>query len=402
LLQNHTPTADTELYQRFCDAGLVVFGKTNTPEFGILPVTEPDVAPPTRNPWDLSRTCGGSSGGAGAAVAAGIVPMAHAGDGGGSIRIPASCAGLFGFKPTRARTPGGPIEHWSGFALEHVISRSVRDSAAALDAVEGPQLQQPYYPPPKAGPYRDEVGRDPGKLRIAFTSKAPMPSKVHPDCIAAMESTAKLLEELGHDVEEIDPRYDARANARHFVLVVGANTATAIRDAEIKVGRKARFEDLQLTTWLSAAVGHAYRASEFVRAKRALHEEAARMAERMQSYDLLLTPTLGQPPVRIGELEPSAGERRVQELLVRTKLHSVARIDAVMERTISEVFQFIAFTPFANFSGQPAMSVPLHWNDAGLPIGTMLAAPFGRDDLLFRVAAQLEEARPWRDRRPTL
>lgn len=401
--KGNVPKADSELFRRYEEAGLNTMGKTNVPELGILPVTEPECGKPTRNPWDLSRTCGGSSGGAASAVAAGIVPMAHGGDGGGSIRIPSACAGLFGLKPTRGRTPLGPYsEHWCGFAIEHVLTRSVRDSAAALDAVDGVEAHVPYHPPMKHGLYLDAVSEDPGPLRIAFTTEPSMPSDVHPDCEAAVHDAVKLLQELGHNVEEVRPEFDARMLARWFVIIVGANTAATIREAEVLMGKKATHQDFETTTWLSAMIGDAFSASEVMEAIRGLQAETRRYTARMKRYDVVLTPTLGQPPVRIGELQPPRFERNAQAMIARLGAKRLLRADAVMEQTIDRVFQFTAFTPHANFTGQPSMSVPLFWNGAGLPIGTQFTARFGDEATLFRLAGQLERARPWFDRRPPL
>ncbi len=398
--KGYVPPVETTLFGRYEAAGLVTFGKTNTPEFGLLPVTEPDTQEPTRNPWDLSRTCGGSSGGAGAAVSAGIVPMAHGGDGGGSIRIPAACGGIFGLKPTRGRTPAGPrTENWGGFAIEHVLTRSVRDSAAALDAVAGVEDHAPYHPPFHEGTFLKEVGADPGKLRIGWTTEPPLPADVHPDCVAATEHAARLLEELGHEVVPIQPGFSPRDFARAFVLVVGSSTAAAIRLAERNLGKKAQRSDFETTTWLSAMIGDAFSAAELALAKETLQEEVRRFVLRMRGFDVLLTPTLGQPPLEVGALTPPWAERKAQELIVRSGAKALLRSDALMDRTIEQVFQFTAFTPLANVSGQPSMSVPLYWNADGLPIGSMLTGRFGEDGRLLRLAAQLEQARPWAERR---
>lgn len=399
----YVPQEDSELFRRYEEAGLNTFGKTNVPEFGLLPVTEPKCGKPTRNPWDVGRTCGGSSGGAASAVASGIVPMAHGGDGGGSIRIPAACAGLFGLKPTRGRTPLGPYsEHWCGFAIEHVLTRSVRDSAAALDAVDGVEAHVPYHPPMKHGLYLDAVSEDPGPLRIAFSTEPSMPSDVHPDCEAAVHDAVKLLEDLGHRVDEVRPEFDARQLARWFVIIVGANTAASLREAEVLMGKKITHLDFETMTLLTSMMGDAFTAAEVMEAIRGLQAETRRYTKRMERYDVVVSPTLGQPPLRIGELEPPFLERKAQEMLVRTGASRLLRSDALMEQTIDRVFQFTAFTPHANFTGQPSMSVPLYWNPAGLPIGTQFTARFGDEATLFRLAGQLERARPWFDRRPTL
>lgn len=396
------PDETTELFRRFERAGLVTLGKTNTPEFGLLPVTEPEVWGPTRNPWDPTRTCGGSSGGAASAVSSGMVPIAHGGDGGGSIRIPSACGGIFGLKPTRGRTPAPKSENWSGFAIEHVLTRSVRDSAAALDALDGILPDAPYHPPHKEGAYLDEVGSDPGKLRIAFTTDPAMPSEVHADCVAAVHDAAKLLEELGHDVEEVAPRWNPPHLARSFFTVVSSNTAAEIADAAKTLGKKATAADFETTTWLSAMMGNLFTGADVITAERALQAEGRRLHKVYGDYDILLTPTLGQPPVKIGALKAPPMEAKLQDLIARTGFSAPLRIDAILEQTINRVFHWIPFTPVANFTGQPSMNVPLHWNAEGLPIGTMFTGRFGGEATMFRLAAQLENARPWWDRRPPI
>ncbi len=396
------PRTESELARRYRASGLITVGKTNTPELGLMPVTEPELWGPTSTPWKPGRTSGGSSGGAGASVAAGIVPMAHGGDGGGSIRIPAACCGVFGLKPTRGRTPTGPdaSEHWNGFAIEHVLSRSVRDSAAALDATTGPEPFAPYYPPHQSRPFLEEAGADPGRLRVGFSTEPAMPSQVHGDCVAAVHEVAKLLEDLGHDVEEVRPGYEPMELARHFFTVVAANTAAEIAEAEARLGRPATPRDFETATWLSAQLGHLFSGAELVEALRALQAETRRLVHRLGDYDVILTPTLGQPPPEHGALQPKGLEAKVQELVARSNLRTPLRLPGLLEKTLERVFHFIPFTPVANFTGQPSMNVPLVWNDEGLPIGTQFTGRFGEDGRLLRLAAQLEQARPWKDRRP--
>lgn len=395
---------DTELVLRYRRAGLIFVGKTNTPELGILPVTEPEVAGPTHNPWAPDRTPGGSSGGSAAAVAAGVVPMAHGGDGGGSIRIPASCCGLFGLKPTRGRNPLGPDESelWNGFVQEHVISRTVRDSAAALDATAGAEPTSPYYAPPRDRPYLDEVAREPGRLRIAFHTEPAMGGSVHPDCKAAVHDAARLCEELGHHVEELTPHHPAEALTRAFFTVVAANTHADLVEAERKVGRRVTPADFESATWLSAQIGRRFSAAELARGLRDLQAESRRLIARYAGYDAILTPTLAQPPVRIGDLKPKGVEKRLQDFVARRRLHVALAVPGAVEASARRIFDFIPFTPVANFTGQPSMSVPLFWSGEGLPIGTMFTGRFGDEATLLRLAAQLERARPWRDRRPPI
>jgi amidase len=393
---------DGELYLRYVKAGLVTVAKTATPELGLLPVTETDVHGACRNPWNLDRTPGGSSGGSGAAVAAGIVPMAHGGDGGGSIRIPASCCGIFGLKPTRARTPTGPLssEGWSGFAIEHVLSRSVRDSAAALDATQGAEPYAPYHAPAMKRPFLEETTREPGRLRIGFHWEPAMLGDVHPDCVAAVKDAAKLLAELGHDVEEVRPQHDREHLTRCFFTVVSANTAAEIDEGARRLGKKARPADFETATWLGAQIGRSFDAATVMLAIRDLQAETRRLTHRLGDYDAILTPTLGCPPLPIGALKPQGLEGKVQELVKTFDLRAALKLPGLLERTLKDVFAFIPFTPVANFTGQPSMSVPLFWNAEGMPIGSMLTARFGDEATLFRLAAQLEQARPWAKRRP--
>lgn len=382
-LRDYAPDHDSELVVRFKKAGFVILGKTNCPELGILPTTEPRLFGPARNPWNLERTTGGSSGGAAAAVASGMVPVAHANDGGGSIRIPASCCGLFGLKPTRARNPLGPDvgDIMGGLVAEHALTRSVRDSAALLDATCGPEIGDPYWAPPRERPYREEVGRDPGRLRIALATAAPSGSAVHPDCIAAARDVAALCETLGHHVEEASPRIDPGLFGQAFIAVWAAGCAASIDGMAFLTGRAPTADQFEALTWALYEMGRQVSGPNYVLAHTMLQRVAREVGRFMQSYDVWLTPTLGDPPLPLGSFDsppgdPLAGLRRAQE--------------------------FVPFTPIANATGQPAMSVPLVWNADGLPVGVHFFGRFGDEATLFRLAAQLEAARPWRDRRPSL
>jgi amidase len=380
-LKVYLAPVDTELVARFRRAGLIVVGKTNTPEFGLLPTTEPELFGPTCNPWDVTRTTGGSSGGSAAAVAAGIVPMAHANDGGGSIRIPASCCGVFGFKPTRARVPLGPHcgDVMSGLVIEHAVTRSVRDSARLLDAIAGPDLGDPYAAPPLPGLLADEVGADPGRLRIAFTTAAPTGVPVHPDCVDAVRDAVALCAALGHDVTEATPTLDGEALVRAFTAVWAAGAAWTIDSIAHATKLKPTPSQFEGFTWHLADRGRRITASEYLLAVQALQLVARQIARFLQTYDVWLTPTLAEPPLALGML-PTA-------------------VDDPMP-TLLRAAAFVPFTPLCNASGQPAMSVPLFWNAAGLPIGTHFVGRFGDETTLFRLAAQLEAARPWTNRRP--
>ncbi len=404
-LAGYRPPRDEEIVTRFRRAGAVIFGKTNLPELGITPYTEPQSFGPTRNPWDLTRTPGGSSGGSAAAVAAGIVPIAHANDGGGSIRIPASCCGLFGLKPTRGRTPVGPFasQLWSGFAIGGVISRSVRDSAAMLDAIAGPEPTAPYWAPPQARPFLEELGVPPGKLRIALTKRPHVTTVApHPDCAAAADDAGKLLADLGHHVEAVDLDIDGDAFARDFFALVCVEVATLIARAEVVVGRRAGRRDFQTSTLITATIGRQKSALAAALARERLDAIARRVAGFYENFDLVLSPTLGLPPPLIGALHPQGAEALGQEILLSLHLGFLLRIPGLVEASVRRVLSFIPFTPLENVTGQPAMNVPLYWNTANLPIGVQLAGRFGDEATLFRVASQLESARPWGGGRPKL
>ena len=368
------------LARRFLDSGVTIFGKTASPEFGLLPTTESRLFGPTRNPWNLAHSSGGSSGGAGAAVAARIVPVAHASDGGGSIRIPASASGVFGLKPTRARNPLGPDrgEGWGGFSCGHVLSISVRDSAAMLDAVHGPEASSPYVAPPPARPFAEEVGRDPGRLRIAFTDCSPYGDAIDPEIAAAVRDIAAMLAGLGHDVEQRAPELAADP-AAVMATIVAANTALSVRQAEARFGRAMTTGDFERLTLASAHNAKKTTATDYVAAQLAAFQISRGLATFMQGCDVLLCQTLCSPPLRIGELNSMSED--------------LSHIAPILRR-------YMPATAMFNMSGQPAMSVPLAWNAAGLPLGMMFASRFGDEATLLRLAAQLETERPWKDKLP--
>jgi amidase len=381
---------DSELVKRQKAAGLIIVGKTNTPEFGLLPATEPLLYGPTRNPWNPNLTPGGSSGGSAAAVASGIVPMAHGNDGGGSIRVPASCCGLFGLKPTRGRNPLGPLfgDMASGLTHEHALTRTVRDSAALLDATSGPAPGDPYWAPPKERPYLQEIRRKPRTLKIGALMEIPPgwhdESKVHPDCREATKSAARLCEALGHKVEKIKP---ALLGWPGLISTFGAAfscyTGHAVAYWERELGKKIQQKELEPFTWLSYQAGLKRTGADYL----VLVEEIQRFSRKLAlwyqegGYDLLLTPTMVIPPVESGAFQFKAED-----------------IGSLLKVT----FGFVAFTKIQNMTGQPAMSVPLYWNMDNIPIGVQFAGRFGDEGTLFRLAAQLEKARPWADKRPVI
>jgi amidase len=382
-LKDFKPNGDSELVKRYKRAGLIMVGKTNTPEFGLLPTTEPELHGATHNPWDLSRTPGGSSGGSAAAVAARITAMAHANDGGGSIRIPASCCGVFGLKPTRGRNPVGPHfgDIFSGLVAEHAVTISVRDSAALLDATAGYDPGDPYIAPVPARPFVQEVGTDPGKLRIAFSLTPPNGAPVHPDCVTAVRDAAKLCEQLGHYVTEAAPQLHGEMLGKAFFTVWAAGCAWTIDSYSFAVGGKPNDDQIEPLSRVMIEIGRKRSAPEYLLAVQTLQIFARRIAQFMNHYDLLLTPVLAEPPVPLGTFNATPE-------------------DAMAGMKRSGLFS--PFTAIQNMTGQPAMSVPLYWNTEGLPIGVQFAARYGDEATLFRLAAQLEAARPWANKRPAL
>lgn len=375
-LKDLIPEHDSELVVRLKRAGLVILGKTNLPEFGILPTSESELFGPCRNPWNTDCTSGGSSGGAAAAVASGMVPMAHGNDGGGSIRIPASCCGVFGLKPTRARISLAPDkgDFLSGLVSEHALTRSVRDSAALLDATAGPVPGDPYWAPPQARPYIDEVGADPGKLRIAYTTEAFMDVPVHEDCSAAVHDAVRLCEDCGHEITEALPALEKDALVSAFTVLWSAGIASVIKYLGVEAGQ------VEHLTWALYELGSTYDAADYLHSVDVIQRISRTVANFFEKYDILITPTLAEPPPPIGSFDSPP----------ENPLYGIARAG-----------QFSPFTPLCNSTGQPAMSVPLYWNKSGLPIGTQFIGRFGDEATLFRLAAQLEEARPWANKRPT-
>lgn len=403
-LRNYIPDRDSELVRRFKRAGLVILGKTNCPEFGLLGVTEPELHGPTRNPWNTGHTPGGSSGGSAAAVAAGMTPLASGGDGGGSIRIPASHCGLFGLKPTRGRNPTGPLHGalWQGAVVEHALTRSVRDSAALLDATCGADAGAPYVIPPPERPYLEEIEREPGKLKIAFNTRSPVGTEVHPECIRAVEAAARLLDRLGHVVEEARPDLDGKALAKSYLTMYFGETAADIEALTPVLGRKAGRRDVEALTWTLGLMGRTVSAGHFVRALREWDTAAREMGRFHEAFDLYLTPTVAHPPVRIGELAPKPLERAAMTVINALGLGRLLQVSGMTDKLAIDSLSKTPFTQLANFTGQPAMSVPLHWTADGLPCGVQFIARFGEEAVLFRLAAQLEAVEPWFDRRPPL
>jgi amidase len=381
---------DSELVRRYKAGGLIMVGKTNTPEFGLLPTTEPALFGPTVNPWDPHLTPGGSSGGSAAAVAAGIVPMAHGNDGGGSIRIPSSCCGIFGLKPSRGRNPLGPLfgDVASGIAYEHALTRSVRDSAALLDVTSGPDLGDPYYCKPTERPFLQEVGRDPGRLKIGFLTSVPegygIEGPLHPDCEAAVKDAATLCEGLGHTVEEVAPSKLGQSDIwLTFRKIFSSFAGHAVKYWERELGKKIGQQDLEPTTWAVYQAGLQLTGADYLVAVEDFQKFGRKIARCFAEggYDVLMTPTLATSPVTLGQFKPSPEDPKKFLRLANS---------------------FAGFTRIYNLGGQPAMSVPLHWNANNIPIGVQFGARFGEEATLFRLAAQLEQARPWANRKPLI
>jgi Asp-tRNA(Asn)/Glu-tRNA(Gln) amidotransferase A subunit family amidase len=379
--QENVVPFSSEIVRRYERAGLVIFGKTTTPEFGLSPTTESRVAGLTRNPWNTDYSSGGSSGGASAAVAAGALPAAHATDGGGSIRIPASCCGLFGLKPSRGRVPVGPplTERWDGMSVHHAVTRTVRDSAALLDAVHGYEPGGRFTAPAPERPYLDEVGRDPGRLRIAFTTKAPGDGPVHPECVQAVRDAAALLERLGHYVEDAAPSLDWTMLGQAATDIICASLAAEFAAREAATGLAPGPQLLEPVTLGMASAGRSVTGVDYVRASAAHQAAAAATAAFMERFDLTLSPVLAEPPAKLGEL-------------------GLAPAD--MEAYGRRVKEYASFSMVQNQTGQPSMATPFAMSSHGLPIGVMFTARYGEEALLFRLAGQIEQERPWGHLRP--
>ena len=380
LLKDFIAPGDTELVRRYKKAGLVIFGRTNTPEFGLNFTTEPQLFGPTKNPWNTSRSPGGSSGGSAAAVASRIVPIAQGGDGGGSIRVPASCCGVFGMKPSRGRMPMGPNtgEAWEGLVTLHTLSISVRDSAAMLDATAGPDVGAPYGVAAPRGTFLSSVQHPPKKrLRIAWTTE-PASQFVHADCVAAVEDAVRLCRKLGHEVVPAHPAVHYEQAKQAFLMVVRVHIAAALDSLSEQLGEKVTAEKVERATWDGAQIGWQVPAARFAKNKGVINLATRAMGNFFEEFDLLLTPTLAAPPVRLGELDT---------------------MNLPYEEHIERMFNFSPFTWIHNLCGTPAMSVPLYWSQ-GLPIGVQFAARLGDESTLFSLAGQLERARPWADKRP--
>lgn len=377
-------TYDTEIIRRFKQAGVITVGKTNTPELALAATTEPLLRGACHNPWNLNRTTGGSSGGSAAAIASRIVPMGHGGDGGGSLRMPGSCCGIVGFKPSRMRTPHGPDVSavWESCCGEFVMSRSVRDSAYMLDEVAGQDIGAFYSAPAQERPFREEIERDPRKLKIAWSAGGPDQVDTHPDCVAAVEHAAKLCADLGHDVEEAYPKIPQELSdtfGESFLGALAIETAQDAAELEILVGRKAGPDDFEPANWSFIQHGRSLSGVDAVRFRRTLHNVARAVGPFFEEYDVYISPTLAKPPVELGNIDTTCPE---------------------WTEFFGNMFEFMPFTSLFNVTGSAGVSLPVWWNDENLPIGCQFITRMGDDGLLLSLAAQIERAAPWADRRP--
>jgi amidase len=401
-LEGFVPDHDSEALARLRRAGLVFVAKTNLPELAILGTTEGRLKGPARNPWNPEHSTGGSSGGSAALVAARAVPLGHGGDGGGSLRIPASACGLVGFKTTRGRVTMAPDfgESWGGYVSWGCLARSVRDAAALIDVMAGPGAGDPYAVPPLERPLAEEVGAPPGKLRVAFTSGSLFGKATHPEAKAAVESAARLLSELGHEVEEARPEFDRARLVRAYLTQIAAGVAAEIEEMGRWVGRKPSPAYFEPTTWFLFQIGRHLNAAELQQARDAAQAAGRSLATFFSRYDLLVTPTLAYPPARLGELALKTIEKAA--LATLRAIPAGPALRAILAQLAETSLERTPNTQLFNQTGQPAVSLPLHQTPDGLPVGVQFAARYAEDGLLMRVASQIEAARPWKDRVPRI
>lgn len=390
------------LVDAFQRAGLVIFGKTNTPEFGLNPFTEPVYKGPTHNPWRLGYTPGGSSGGSAAAVSAGVLPMATASDGGGSIRMPAACCGLFGLKPSRGRLSLGPAagDMWAGAVVEGCVSRTVRDTAVFLDTFAGAGPGELYSAPTPIVPYAKVMQQPPGKLRIGWSTAHPLGLTVDEECKRAVAHAAELLAELGHEVEEVPLPYGEEDLSEHFLYVILGEASAEVRRIGLRRGRPVQRHEIETPNYTLYLLGEQISGADFAYHRSCWNQVARRQGIFHQNYDLLLTPTLALSPFPIGQLQPTRSEQILMNTL--NTLRAGALLKTQLQTLSEKIFAYMAYTPIANMTGQPAMSVPLHWTPEGLPVGVMLTSAIYGEDILLQLAGQLEEAQPWMERVPPL
>lgn len=399
LLENMIAEQDSEFVKQVKATGVIILGQTNVPEFALLGVTEPELYGPTRNPWNTDYTPGGSSGGAAAAVASGMVPIAGANDGGGSIRIPAAFNGLFGLKPTRGRVPIGPNRGrvWQGASVDHILSRTVRDSAAMLDQYTTDR-NNAFIAPPFEGSYLETVATPINKpLKIAFSVNSPIGGKVHEECVEAVRKTVKLLEDMGHYVEEKDASVDGKRIANSYIMLYFAEVASTLKEIEQKLGRKVKLSDVEPTTWILGLLGKAVSSEEFLTSLKYWDIAAIEMENFHDEYDLYITPTTAFPPSKIGELDLSSAEKTLIKTVSGLGLSRILKKSGFVDQLAHKSLERTPFTQLANLTGQPAMSLPMHITKEGLPCGVQVMARRGREDLLFQLAGELEQTDAWID-----
>jgi amidase len=386
---------DSHVVTKIREAGFVLFGKTNTPEFGLTPFTEPRTQGPTHNPHVPTRTPGGSSGGSAAAVAAGIVPIATANDGGGSIRIPAACCGLFGLKPSRGRVSWGRLfgDMWNGAAVEGCVSRSVRDSAAYIDAINGMAAGDPYGLPAPKRPYSEELAQPTGRFRVGYSLETPLGTPVAPACQTALQTMVDTLRQLGHTVEEVPIQFLREDLTKAFMVIVASEAAGEIRLLGRFLGRKVRQSDVEPNTYALHLLGEHFSGGEYAYANKLWNELSRRAADFHTKYDLFLTPTLGTEPFEIGALQNTPAEALLVRVVNTLGLGSAIRMS--IDQLAAKVYGYMPWTAMANMTGQPSMSIPTIRTAQNVPIGTMLTAAIGGEDMLFRLASQLEATLKW-------
>ncbi len=401
LFKDYVAPEDEELTRRYKRAGLVIFGQTNTPEFGVTNVTEPELYGPARNPWNLERSTSGSSGGSAAAVAARIVPAANANDGGGSIRTPASNCGLVGLKPSRGRVPSGPQmpDLWFGYIAEHAVSRTVRDCAALLDATAGTYPGQLLQLPANERPFLEETLYEPGRMRIGFSFDPGLGTRLHEENRKALLETTAILARLGHDLEEVFLPLDRDQFIESFATLVSAEVAATLRLATTMVGHPAGSADVEIATWVLGKMGEACSAAELSEAVWTMQQFARQWLTWASDFDVLLTPTVGVPPIEIGANQITKTQRQAMKVLAALPGPALMSQRAKIIEEFRPTFEIAPYTMVANVTGQPSMSLPLHWTEDGLPMGMLFTSRIGGEAALFRLAAQLEQEMPWKDRK---
>ena len=399
VFKNYRAKKDSAIVSQLKQAGMLFLGHTNAPEFGLMAITEPSLHGPARNPWNLNYTPGGSSGGSAAAVAAGMVPIAGASDGGGSLRIPAAYCGLFGLKPTRGRTPAGLSgRSWQGAAVGHVITKTVRDSAAVLDELNVFEKSAAFHAPVFRDKYLQILNTNhEKKFKIAYCAKSPLKTEVHPECEKALMKTIKLLESMGHIVEEKEAPIDGIEMAKSFLTMCFGEVSAQMSDIEGALGRKVKFRDVEPSTWLFRLLGKTNSSEEFVMSMRMWDKAAYLMEDFFETYDFYVTPTTAFPPAKIGELDLPPFLKLLTHIVWKIGAENFYKRASIVDQAINTSLMRTPFTQLANMTGQPAMTVPLHMTPDNLPVGVQFMAARGREDLLFQIAVRLEQTEYWTD-----